>query len=213
MSASPRRGRPRDPEKLRNIMQMAGLTFLEHGFGEATMDLVASRAGVSKVTLYNYFPSKLALFEACVRQRTTDRFDGFDSERENATQPERVLVVLAQRFLALMRDPEVLRLMGMLHGLSHQHPEVCAAFYEAGPRWVLNQVKHYLLRAQAEGCLTLSDPDLATELFLGLLMGPTHHRGLLGVAFSNESHDTALIHAAVDLFLMRYGNSKLQKHP
>ena len=81
MSASPRRGRPRDPEKLRNIMQMAGLAFLEHGFGEATMDLVASRAGVSKVTLYNYFPSKLALFEACVRQRTTDRFDGFDAEQ------------------------------------------------------------------------------------------------------------------------------------
>lgn len=40
--------------------------FLERGFEAARLDEVAQRAGVAKGTLYLYFPSKEALFEALI---------------------------------------------------------------------------------------------------------------------------------------------------
>jgi AcrR family transcriptional regulator len=49
------------------ILDAALLTFAEHGFEAARLDDVAARAGVAKGTLYLYFPSKEALFEALVR--------------------------------------------------------------------------------------------------------------------------------------------------
>jgi AcrR family transcriptional regulator len=45
-----RRGRPLDAEKHRQILAAATQIFLARGFAGTSMDLVARRAGVSKVT-------------------------------------------------------------------------------------------------------------------------------------------------------------------
>ena len=42
--------------------------FLAAGFDATSMDRIAARAGVSKRTVYNHFPSKEALFAAILRQ-------------------------------------------------------------------------------------------------------------------------------------------------
>jgi AcrR family transcriptional regulator len=44
------------------IIQAAKELFLEQRYSSITMDLIAQRAGITKRTLYAYFPSKLALF-------------------------------------------------------------------------------------------------------------------------------------------------------
>ena len=46
----------------RNILGSAGEIFLEKRYSSVTTDEIASRAGVTKRTLYKYFPSKLALY-------------------------------------------------------------------------------------------------------------------------------------------------------
>src|SRR5438552_1112327 len=50
--------------KRRQIMEGARAVFLDQGFDAASMGEIARRAGVSKGTLYVYFDSKEALFEA-----------------------------------------------------------------------------------------------------------------------------------------------------
>src|SRR5438094_10423122 len=55
-----------DSAKRRQIMQGARLVFLAQGFDGASMGEIARQAGVSKGTLYVYFDSKEALFEAIV---------------------------------------------------------------------------------------------------------------------------------------------------
>ena len=44
------------------IMQAAEETFLQKPYSSTTVDEIAKKAGVTKRTLYSYFPSKLALF-------------------------------------------------------------------------------------------------------------------------------------------------------
>src|ERR687886_631072 len=55
-----------DGSKRRQILDGARRVFLAHGFDGASMGEIAKAAGVSKGTLYVYFDSKEALFEALI---------------------------------------------------------------------------------------------------------------------------------------------------
>ncbi|MCB1518909.1 MAG: TetR/AcrR family transcriptional regulator [Hyphomicrobiaceae bacterium] len=50
------------------LLRAARAAFLETGFAGTTMEGVARRAQISKVTLYKHFADKQALFEAVVRE-------------------------------------------------------------------------------------------------------------------------------------------------
>ena len=56
--------------------------FVEKGFAATRMEEVALRAGVSKGTVFLYFPSKLDLFKAVVRENISGRFQEWDAESE-----------------------------------------------------------------------------------------------------------------------------------
>src|SRR5262249_1795019 len=58
-----------DRAKRRQIMTGASAVFLDQGFDAASMGEIARKAGVSKGTLYVYFDSKEALFEAIVEEQ------------------------------------------------------------------------------------------------------------------------------------------------
>lgn len=54
--------------KERQILDGAAMVFARDGYEGASMSRIASEAGVSKGTLYNYFPSKADLFRAYVKR-------------------------------------------------------------------------------------------------------------------------------------------------
>jgi len=61
------RGRPDSkslPLHRERLLQTASDEFLEKGYDGASLDAIAARAGVSKVTIYRRFDSKAGLFEA-----------------------------------------------------------------------------------------------------------------------------------------------------
>src|ERR1700749_1394744 len=61
------RWRRRPEERTPEILAAALECFAKGGFSGTRMDDVAAAAGVTKGTLYLYFPNKEALFEAVVR--------------------------------------------------------------------------------------------------------------------------------------------------
>src|ERR1700712_2256969 len=54
--------------------------FVEKGFAATRAEEVAARAGVSKGTLFLYFPSKEELFKAVVRENLSGRFAEWNDE-------------------------------------------------------------------------------------------------------------------------------------
>jgi AcrR family transcriptional regulator len=56
--------------------------FVEKGFAATRAEEVAARAGVSKGTLFLYFPSKEELFKAVVRENISGRFKEWNEEFE-----------------------------------------------------------------------------------------------------------------------------------
>jgi len=62
------RWRRRKDERPAEIVAAALESFAERGFAATRLDDIAARAGVTRGTLYLYFPSKEELFKAVVRQ-------------------------------------------------------------------------------------------------------------------------------------------------
>lgn len=57
--------------------------FVEKGYAATRVEEVATRAGVSKGTLFLYFPSKEELFKAVVRENISGRFPEWTAELES----------------------------------------------------------------------------------------------------------------------------------
>jgi TetR/AcrR family transcriptional regulator len=64
------------------LLDAALALFVEKGFAATRVEEVAARAGVSKGTLFLYFPSKEELFKAVVRESIGGRFGEWNEELE-----------------------------------------------------------------------------------------------------------------------------------
>lgn len=62
------RWRRRSDARPQELLDAALETFVERGYATTNMDEIARRAGVSKGTLYLYYPGKAELLKAVVRQ-------------------------------------------------------------------------------------------------------------------------------------------------
>lgn len=99
-SPAPRRRQRRKEDRPGEIIAAAMAEFAERGFGPTRMDDVARRAGVSKGTLFVYFPGKEDLFRA-VAQTVFARHVGnlgaleIDPDRPFAETVERLLAGVA----------------------------------------------------------------------------------------------------------------------
>lgn len=65
------------------LLEAALALFVEKGFAATRVEEVAARAGVSKGTLFLYFPSKEALFKELVRHTISSRFTEWNDELTN----------------------------------------------------------------------------------------------------------------------------------
>ncbi|OBS09454.1 TetR/AcrR family transcriptional regulator [Acidihalobacter prosperus] len=196
-----RRGRPRDPKRIDKVLQAAADLFLTHGFERAGMDAIAQASGVSKVTIYRYFPTKEALFEAVVAQRTDQVFDALSTGPLDPADPKAALTVIGSRFLALKRSEPVLGTFRAMYAEAGRQADACRAFYRQGPEKLVRQVAEYLQAAQAAGSLVVADPARAADQFLSLFLGADHIKAMLGLGVPGAAHDRRLVEDNVRLFL------------
>src|SRR4051795_13609634 len=77
----PRRGR-RKEARPGELLDAALDLFVEKGFAATRSEEVAARAGVSKGTLFLYFPTKEELFKAVIRETLSGRFAEWQEEFE-----------------------------------------------------------------------------------------------------------------------------------
>jgi TetR/AcrR family transcriptional repressor of mexJK operon len=200
----PQRGRPRDPERGRRILEAAQRHFNEHGLERASVDAIAADAGVSKMTVYSNFGSKEGLFQAVVRDRTATVMAGFPGAGAlDPGQPEKVLLAIGARFLALVRG-DALGALRAVYGVAGAQPEVCRALYKEGPERVNGELAAYLRHAHSAGTLKVRNPLQAADLFLSMFMGSGHIRGLLMLEMPDARENNALVREAVRVFMSAY---------
>lgn len=196
-----RRGRPRDPARINRVLDAAATQFAAQGFAGTSMDAVAQASGVSKMTVYSYFPTKEALFACCIERRCNGLFDLFLQADLDPADPATALTRIGQAFQALMRDPEVLATHRMILGCVGSHDSACATFFAQGPLPAVAHVTRYLTAAAEAGALAIADPARAANQFLALFHGLGHLQALFGQGLPGAAADEEEVTANVALFL------------
>ena len=155
---------PRGPRRREELVLVAEAVFLEHGFTESTMQLIASRAGASKETLYRHFANKETLFAEVISRRAS-LVSGPESALSREGPPRRVLFELGRGLLRLMTQGEAVPLLRLVIAESPKSPELGVILYENGPGLTLDRLADYLREATLRGELRCRRPTLAAKLF------------------------------------------------
>lgn len=203
--SKPRRGRPRDPRRVEAVVEAARLAFAAHGFERTSMDEIAAASGVSKMTVYSYFPTKEALYSATV-VGTIDR--GMQTEalaRLDPLDPAAGLLEIGLALLQLMRQDDVLGCHRAVIGSAVQYGELASQFFTVGPERIVADVARYLKAARDAGTLTLPHVHQCADQFVSLFLGLDHWRAVLGMGKPHARQDKALAKANVDFFMRAYG--------
>ncbi|MCJ2033755.1 TetR/AcrR family transcriptional regulator [Methylobacterium sp. J-068] len=194
-----------ESDKHRQILEGARAVFMASGFDGASMGEIAKAAGVSKGTLYVYFDSKEALFEALTLTEKRGlaealfRLDADDPDVRGA------LTRLGHSYLAEMVRPEHITVIRMVIGACEKFPRLGQAFFEAGPVKGTRRLAAFLDAQIAAGRLRPADTNLAARHFLQLCQAGLVTRLLFNAGEAvTEAEIAHHVAQAVRVFLAGY---------
>jgi AcrR family transcriptional regulator len=189
------------------ILAVAAEVFYEDGFQAASMSEIAARVGGSKGTLYNYFDSKEALFEAHI-QDTCGKIGAVIMDFSDDDPAVEVLRVFAARYLDKIFSDVAIRTYQIIVGECHRTPRLAKIFFEAGPLTGRERLRAFLEAAVARGELDIEDCREAAWQFLGLCR--VHQLEVtLGIIPKPTPEEAARqVEWAVEMFMLRYGTNK-----
>jgi AcrR family transcriptional regulator len=197
------------PVKRMLILDAAGRVFAREGFAGASIDVIASEAGVSRQTVYNHIGDKENLFAAVVEDATERANAGLFATL--ATFPDRPhdlaaeLTAFARRLtgdcLCNRRSAELQKLV---ENEGQRYPELFRAWRERGPGRVTAALAARLARLAHDRLLDLDDADLAARQFVALVTMDLDDCSHLGAAPTRAEVDAAAA-AGVKTFLRAYG--------
>jgi AcrR family transcriptional regulator len=185
-----RPGRPRSEKARKAILQATAELLLAHGLAGVSMDAVAERAGVSKATIYRWWPTKEAL---ALDTLYADSSRNRPPRRDTGTVRGDLLDLL-QPWARLVTSRPYGRVMAALIAKAQTDPafgeQYRARFVE--PR--RDEARVIFRRAIERGEIPA---DIKVEVGLDLLYGPLYHRLLHGhapldAAFVRDVVDTTL---------------------
>ena len=196
----------RTGRKLSQVLEGARDVFMRDGYEGASVDDIARVAGVSKATLYNYFPDKKILFfevakAECVRQEQATA----EMMAMNAP-PEEALRGAANRMIRMFISTFGKNVFKVCVAEADRFPELGREFWESGPARARSKMIAYFQQAIDRGELSIEDVDLAADQFAELLKADLFPKLLLGIQdkFSDDEIKR-VVDGAVDMFMARYG--------
>jgi AcrR family transcriptional regulator len=191
-----------DSAKRQQILDGARRCFLAQGFDGSSMNDIVLAAGVSKGTVYAYFPSKEKLFAAMVfedKRRHAERAVVLGDETRPVAE---VLHEVALRLVGQFKTPESLAYFRMVIAASAKFPEIGRSFYEAGPAYAIDRITAYLEARMNDGTLKRRNPRLTAMQFIDLVQSGVTKPCLFGIeSMADKLGYEAMVDSAVTLFL------------
>ncbi|KAA5605960.1 TetR/AcrR family transcriptional regulator [Roseospira marina] len=193
--------------KADQVMAAARSLFLERGFSGTSVEDIATRARVSKPTVYSHFCDKRGLFIAFIQAEVEavagsmldfeDRLDGVRADLER----------FGRAYLDIVLKPSAQALFRLVLTESAAFPEIGAAFYKTTIGRMEQRLSGRLADWVALGALDIDDLTLASHRFLELCRADLHYKALMGVCRDiPDAERTVHIRNAVDAFRRIYQN-------
>lgn len=146
------------------VFQAVMRVMMERGYSGATTKELAAAAGISEMTLFRKYGSKVGLVKLAFNA-IADQVD-FDSATEYSGDVKADLLGIVERYRSLAQGygPFLFQLMPE----AARHPELTEALQR--PMRVMGDIAQLIARYQAEGVLHEEPPFHSTAILLGPLM-------------------------------------------
>ena len=134
-------------ERPEQILNAALEVFGEHGLAGARLEDIAKRAGLSKGTIYLYFPNKEALFREMVRHTVVSQLEEgerrFGAFSGSATEG---LTDFMRQYWSFIRSKQFAPLFRLIHAEIHNFPDLARFYAEEvvtrGHRLIASIISH-----------------------------------------------------------------------
>ncbi|MEQ7125682.1 TetR/AcrR family transcriptional regulator [Actinopolymorpha sp. B11F2] len=175
MTQPRRRGRPRDPEVDTAILRAALDLFVERGIEGMSIEQVAKRAGVGKLTVYRRWSSKETLAAHAIEQMIEEHGDWPTNAELERADPQQLLESTLDASAELAASHEFRALVARILGSSVSHPSLMATYW-----------KHYILPRRKAASAMLEQgqragtvpPDADLDVLIDMMAGAVVYRVL-----------------------------------
>jgi len=183
------------------ILEAAFRVFGIRGVHQATLDDVARAAGITKGTIYLYFPSKATLFSAMLKARVNDLLPPLgppDGRRVGSNR--RQLATLARHLYQFFQSPAYLAMYRTMVGEAPQFPEAAALLYREGILPANRRLAKVIQHGIIAGEFRKVDPLIAARALVGMFQVFVVSQGLLGGQRIFPIADARIVRTVTDVF-------------
>ena len=196
-----KRGRKYD-----QVVAGARKVFLAAGFEGASVDLIAKEAGVSKATLYSYFPDKRVLFVEVAKEECARQADRALRVEQSDLPVREMLTAISRSMMEFLTSSFAHRIFRICVAESDRFPELGQEFYMSGPQLMEDGLSEYFTQACSRGELKIDDIRLAAQQFEALIKADVFVKMVFNLIEKPEQNEIdRVIEGAVETFLARYG--------
>lgn len=163
--------RPASQRKIAEILAAARAEFFANGFSASTIEAIAARAQVSKVTVYSWFKDKENLFGQVVQSESDRMRENFVPENLAEKDLRQILLHAAMGMLDFLMREDRVRMERILAAEVTRDPMIGKMFLENGPLRMVESLKALLQASVDKGEIYSDDLEASAEMFAGLVMG------------------------------------------
>lgn len=182
-------------QRRKAFVDAAREAFFTNGYAGTTMSSIASKVGGSKTTLWTYFPSKEALFEAVVDDIVARYGEALSIDLPVDAPVADMLHRFGTVMLSTLVSTPILSLYRLVVGEAERFPHLAETFYDRGPRRGKARLAEWMREKMERGEMRSGDPVRAVFHFAGLCQSGLYQQAVLGLP---EGRDLGRLPADID---------------
>jgi AcrR family transcriptional regulator len=168
------------------VLDAALALFIEKGFAATRVEDIARRSGISKGSVYLYFPSKEAIIEGLVRRAIMPvANDALSFAHTFEGDPRQLITLLMTSLVQKLANPAVLAIPRLMLREMINFPELAAMYRREVLDRVLPVMEGVIRRGVEQGRFRPVDPHLTIRS----IVGPVLMHVLLAEIFGVTPHD------------------------
>lgn len=204
--------KPTPEERRAAILDIAHQAFLRDGYSATSMSRIAAEVGGSKATLYTYFASKKALFDAVAARESAFLISELFRVSASRGDFRADLTDLTRRFITVLVSDRMIAGHRLIIAESGRFPEMGRATYALTVKRGLERLAAYFGKAMEAGYLRPCSAIFAAEVFFDLAAGNLHKQRLWSVVNKVDAPTIELeARRIASIFLAAYGNDELAR--